>query len=727
MSMPLILAGEESNAADDGLSLAEIKFVLWRRRLAIGACAMVTILLVGLYTFLKKPMYESVAQLQYDASQSGSLGLEDLISKKLSDGDGDVRLQSQLVILQSDKVSMQVIKDLSLARRPDFAGKMATPASALDPAQMRPNQLDELLKRFHESAKYEVLPKTQIIEVRFRSTDPQLATDGVNTIVDDYLERNFQSHYDGTMQVSKWLSKQMDELKTNAEDAQRKLADFQKQNDILGPDVNDNIIIDRLQQLNEQLTQAEADRILKEARYRLASTGNPELVAAVVPSTTLEILRTQEADLKAQSAQLQSKFGQGYPKMRELTSQLNKLDDSIAEEVRNVEERLHDEYLAANKTESMVRGTLEAQKQEAFRLNRKAAEFATLKHEVESSQALSDTLQLKLKEAAVTAGLASADISIVDRGRVPAHAILPKPPLYLALALFGGLLGGIVLAFSLEALDDTITTSEQIQKWGSLPALATIPFTQANGKKIRSSGEGSEGSVGLATLKSPNSGVAEAYRALRSSLMLANVDHPPKVIVIGSAFPAEGKSITSCNCAIALAQRGKRVLLVDGDMRRSSIHKIFGVDGRKGLSTLLAGVSGSECILTPASELNTLFVLPAGQTPPNPAEMLASQRMALMLKSWAADYDHVVIDTPPMIAVSDALPLAAQADAVLIVVRAGVSRRKALQRLSETLARINAKVVGVVLNAANPQLEYYYSGPRYYGYSYEGYSHESEN
>lgn len=725
--MPIILSGEELNAADDGLSLAEIKFVLWKRRLAIGACAMVTILLVGLYTFLKKPMYESVAQLQYDASQSGSLGLEDLISKKLSDGDGDVRLQSQLVILQSDKVSMQVIKDLSLARRPDFAGKMATAVSTLDPAQMRPNQLDELLKRFHESAKYEVLPKTQIIEVRFRSTDPQLATDGVNTIVDDYLERNFQSHYDGTMQVSKWLSKQMDELKTNAEDAQRKLADFQKQNDILGPDVNDNIIIDRLQQLNEQLTQAEADRILKEARYRLASTGNPELVAAVVPSTTLEILRTQEADLKAQSAQLQSKFGQGYPKMRELTSQLNKLDDSIAEEVRNVEERLHDEYLAANKTESMVRGTLEAQKQEAFRLNRKAAEFATLKHEVESSQALSDTLQLKLKEAAVTAGLASADISIVDRGRVPAHAILPKPPLYLALALFGGLLGGIVLAFSLEALDDTITTSEQIQKWGSLPALATIPFTQANGKKIRSSGEGSEGSVGLATLKSPNSGVAEAYRALRSSLMLANVDHPPKVIVIGSAFPAEGKSITSCNCAIALAQRGKRVLLVDGDMRRSSIHKIFGVDGRKGLSTLLAGVSGSECILTPASELNTLFVLPAGQTPPNPAEMLASQRMALMLKSWAADYDHVVIDTPPMIAVSDALPLAAQADAVLIVVRAGVSRRKALQRLSETLARINAKVVGVVLNAANPQLEYYYSGPRYYGYSYEGYSHESEN
>jgi succinoglycan biosynthesis transport protein ExoP len=725
-AMPFILAGGDvSHASDHGLSLAEIWFVVWKRKLAISAFTLTTLVLVGAYSFLKKPVYESVAQLQYDSSQSGSLGLEDLISKKLSDGDSDVRLQTQLTILQSDKVSIQVIKDLALARRPDFAGKMAVHASTLDPRLMPPQQLDELLKYFHESTRYEVLPKTQIIEIRFRSTDPQLATDGVNTVVDDYLVRNFQSHYDGTMQVSKWLSKQMDELKANAVEAQRKLADFQKRNDILGADANDNIIIDRLQQLNEQLTQAEADRILKEARYRLSSTGNPELVAAVVPSTTLEILRTQEADLKAQSAQVESKFGRGYPRVHELNIQLDKLEQSIAEEVRNVEERLRDEYLAANNTESMVRGALEAQKQEAFRLDGNAAEFATLKHEVESSQTLSDTLQLKLKEAGVTAGLASADISIVDRGRVPARPILPKTGLYLALAFFGGLFGGLVLGFMLEALDDTITTTEQIQEWGSLPALASIPFAHASGKKLLPFPAGASAGIELVTLQSPQSSAAEAYRALRSSLMLANVDRPPKVIVVSSAFPAEGKTITSCNCAIALAQRGKRVLLVDGDMRRSSVHKIFGLDRQSGLSTLLAGVSGQECIVEPVPDLKTLWVLPAGRTPPAPAEMLASQRMTDMLKGWAAEYDHIVIDTPPMIPVTDALALAAQADAVLLVVRAGVSRRKALQRLSEMLTRINAKVVGVVLNAANLQLEYYYSGPNRYGYSYEGYGDES--
>ena len=721
----LLPGGDASDPGDRALSLAEIWFVIWKRKLAIAGFMLVILLVVGAYTLLKRPVYESVAQLQYDSSQSGSLGLEDLISKKLSDGDSDIRLQSQLTILQSDKVSTQVIRDLGLARRPDFAGKLATPLTPWDPAQMAPQQLDELLKRFHESTKFEVLPKTQIIEIRFRSTDPQLATDGVNTVVDDYLVRNFQSHYDGTMQVSKWLSKQMDELKTNAVEAQRKLADFQKRNDILGVDVNDNIIIDRLQQLNEQLTQAEADRILKEARYRLSSTGNPELVAAVVPSTTLEVLRTQEADLKAQAAQVESKFGPGYPRVHELNMQLDKLDQSIAEEVRNVEERLRDEFLAAKQTESMVRGTLEAQKQEAFRLDGNAAEFATLKHEVESSQTLSDTLQLKLKEAGVTAGLASADISIVDRGRVPAHAILPKTELCLALALLGGLVGGIMLGFTLEALDDTITTTEQIQKWGSLPALASIPFAYPNGKRLRSFPAGGSGETELVTLKAPQSSAAEAYRALRSSLMLANVDRPPKVIVVSSAFPAEGKSFTSCNCAIALAQRGKRVLLVDGDMRRSSIHKIFGLDRQRGLSTLLAGVSGPECILTPVPELSTLSVLPAGRTSPAPAEMLASQRMTEMLKTWAGEYDHVVIDTPPMIPVTDALPLAAQADAVLLVVRAGVSRRKALQRLTEMLSRINAKVAGVVLNEADLQIEYYYSGPNRYGYSYEEYGNES--
>ena len=219
------------------------------------------------------------------------------------------------------------------------------------------------------------------------------------------------------MQVSEWLSKQMQDIKADASEAQQKLADFQKQNNILGADEKNNIITDRLSALNQQLMEAEAERIAKEARYRLASTGNPELVAAVVPSTTLQILRTQEADLKAQYQQLTAKYGNGYPKVPELKAQLNGLAKNIAAEIGNVEQRLHDEFLAAGKNEDMLRKRFDAQKQEAIKLNESAVQYATLRHEVESSQALFDTLQLKLKEAGVTAGLASADVKVVDRGR----------------------------------------------------------------------------------------------------------------------------------------------------------------------------------------------------------------------------------------------------------------------------------------------------------------------
>ena len=442
----------------------------------------------------------------------------------------------------------------------------------------------------------------------------------------------------------------------------------------------------------------------------------------------MQTLRAQEAELKAQSAQFEAKFGPGYPKLRELQNRSGKLKASIGEELRSSNERMHDELLSAEKNESMVRKALEVQKQEAFRLNQGAAEFAMLRHEVESSQALSDALEMKLKQATVSAGLASTDISIIDRAKVPAWPILPNKSRNLTLGLIASLVGALMLGFMLEAVDDTLMTSDQIESWCALPVLASIPeFADRSSR----SGAASESAYesGLVLLDRPRSNAAEAYRALRSALMLSNVDHAPCLIVISSAFPSEGKTVTSTNCAIALAQRGGRVLLVDGDLRRSTIHKRFGLGAKVGLSSLLAGTSESqECITAPVPDLPKLWVLPAGPPPPAPAEMLASQRMADMLKKWRGEFDHVVIDTPPIFAVTDALVLAAQADAVLLVARAGVTRKRALQRMNDMLSRINARVAGVVLNGADLHLEHYYSGPYryrygmgYYKYSYKGY------
>ena len=708
------------------VSLQEIGAKIWKRRLAASLFAAAIFTLVALYTFLKKPVYESIAQIRVDSSQQGSLGLEDLVSQHLSDSDIEGgRLQTELEILQCAPVSMQVIKNLDLGHSKDFAGKtLIAKVDAIDPVKMNPEAREKLLLKFHDSEKLEVLPKTRIIEIRFQNTNPKLAVDVVNNIVDAYLQRNFDVKYQGAMQVSDWLSKQMEGLKTNAAQAEQRLAEFQKQNNILGTDENNNIVIDRLRHLNSQLADAEGDRIIKEARYRLASTGNPELVAAVIPSTTLQALRTQEADLKSQYAQFDAKFGSGFPKVQELQSQLKRLDESIADEVTNVGNRLHDEFLAAQDSESLLRHDFEAQRQKAFELNAAGVEFATLKHEVESSQELSDTLQLKLKEAGLLAGLASADISIVSRGMIPARPAFPKKSIVLPLGLLVSVFGGLVLVFVLESFDDSIRTSEEVEAASYVPALATIPLIsrrslrRVNGTNGRRP-DTSLGGLGTMAAQRPSSLLAESYRVLCNSLLLTASDRPPQVLVVTSGFPSEGKSVSSCNLAITLAQRGSKVLLLDADLRRSTLLRQLGMESNttEGLSSMISGKHGSEDALRkPFVQLPALHVISAGPQTPWPAELLASKKMGDLLERWRSEYDHVVIDTTPVLFFADSMPLAAQADGVLLVVRAGRSRRKALLRTLDVLSRSKARVLGVIVNGIALEAEYANSYVTY-GYS----------
>jgi capsular exopolysaccharide synthesis family protein len=721
---PVLLQAVEREGTE--LPLLEIWRILAKRKFVVFAFLALCLLAASTYSVLKRPVYEAVARVHIDPTQSTNMGLEDLMEQTLSSTDSNSRIQTQVKILESDTVALQVMQQWKLPGTLGYG--MPTIKPGTNVADLSPLDREKLLKTFHRKLKVQVLPNTQLVEVHFRNPDPKLATNIANSLVDSYIERNFQSRYQATTQVSDWLSKQMEELKTRASTAQDELARFQEQHNILGADENDNIVTERLRQLNQQLTDAEADRILKEARYRLASSGNPELVAAVVPSTTLQVLRTQQAELRSQYAQLSTKFGSGYPKVPELQGQLAKLDGEIDAEVKNIGRRIEDEYQSALQAENMIRSRFDAQKQEAYALNSATTGYAILKHEVESSRDLYDSLQLKLKEAFVTAGLSSTNVSIVDRAAIPGKPVSPDVPVNLALGLFGGLLGGVALAFVWESLDDTITTSDDVEI-AKLPSLGSIPWVQA--KPYRPVSEmASRNGHGLFMLKRPQSNAAEAIRSLRSTLLLASFDRQPRIIVVTSGFPQEGKTTTSTNFALALAQKGARVLLVDADMRRARVHQEFDLATNRGLSTLLSGSSGPESVQKPLPELPNFSVLPAGPKPPAPAEMLASRRMQQVIQGWAAEYDHVLIDTPPVFPVTDALVLASLADTVLLVVRSGFTRKKALERMRDSLARINANVAGVVLNGVNLKLEHYYSGPYRYGYKnryYDGYYNNEEN
>jgi len=710
-------------------SLTSIWQTIVKRRIIIVCSTLAIFCAVAVHTMRTKPVYESVVRLQIDPSRSSNLGLDDIVSEKLGSDDSDSRIQTEVKLIQSDTVAMRVIDALGLAKRPEFAGKSALTMSVTNPLAMSPSDRQRLVGAFQGSLRVRVLTNTQLVEVRFRSTDPKLATDVANAVAEQYMQRNFQTHYEGAVQVSNWLAKQMEELQGKAIEAQQKLAEFQKQNNILGTDENDNIVTDRLKLLNQQVTEAEADRIVKEARHRLAETGNPDLIASSVPTPTLQLLRGQEAELKSQIAQLNSKYGSGYPRLHELQAQLSRLDAEIATEISNVGKRLDEEYLASAKTESLLRNQFNDQKNAAYQLNEHAVQYSVLKHEVETSRELYDTLQVKLKVAGVTAGLNSSYISVVDPAEVPATPIEPNVQSNLMIGLFGGLITGLLLAFMAEAFDDTVSNSAELELCAALPVLCSIPVNQSQGRLKADSGDAEKAVPVVPMLLSlPRSQAAEAFRGLRTSLLLSSPDVQPKVIAVVSSIATEGKTTVSANLGVAFAQRGESVLLIDADLRRSSMHTQFGLPAaRQGTSTILIRGMSDSAILTPVESLPNLKLLPAGPHPPNPAELLGSKRMAEALESFSAQYDRIIIDTPPILSVADSLALANLADAVVLVVRSGVARKKAVLRVRDLLQRANSNLVGIVFNCVNLQMEHYYHAHGlHYGKAMRNYYHSED-
>jgi succinoglycan biosynthesis transport protein ExoP len=714
LSLRMPAAIENRSVAPHQLSIVDICRILAKRKALILTFAAIVLGAVAAYTFLKTPMYEGVARLQIDPTRSTSLGLDDG-KDKVESSEVDGRIKTEVAIIQSDTVAMEVMKALQLYADPNFAGKDTIRTLIKDLAELTPPQRRRLLERFKDDLTVKTIPATQIVEIGFRSPDPVLATNVANSIIDEYLQRNLAARVKGTAQVSQWVLGQMQEIRANTTAAQDKLAVFQKENNLLGTDESDNIVTDRLKQLNEELTQAEADRIVKEGRFRLANPGNAELIGSLTPSTTLQVLRTQEADLRAQYAQLSAKFGSGYPKLRELQEEIAHVETAINAEGENIKTRLANEYDAAAKSESMIRRQFEQQKAEAYKLNEHVAQYAILKHEVEAGQQLYDTLQLNLTTAGITSGLASSFVDVIDRAQVPDKPVEPKKGLYLALGLGGGLFGGLLLGLIRDSFDDTIRTSEELEAVAAMPELVSVPFLSALAKKNRKELKSARSLFSLGSSfspmphRDPNSPGVESFRALCSIILLSSSQNLMKTLVITSATPGEGKSTVSFNLATALAQRGKKVLLVDADLRSFSVRSQLGA---------VCPTLGSMCMAggpdhpryRPIANLPNLNVVPAGFRPTDPTELLDSLRMQELMTAWRAEYDHIIIDTPPVLPFADALVLAARADGVILVARSDMSRASALLRAREVLARSGANILGLVLNAVRSR-EYYYEYP----------------
>jgi len=705
---------------EDRLTLMDVWRVLMKQRFIIFTMIVVTFSAAAIYSFRTKPVYESVSRIEINPNNTPKVGLQSFVDEERT-VESAAALQTEILILQSDSVLLQTAQSLNLI------GKLH-PASHLEEgstAEVTPSERVALINSIRRGLHVQLVASTQMIEIRYRNHDPKLATNVVNKLVDTYIDEDLQSRFDRTRHVSIWLQKQLEGLKQEASDAQRRLADFQKQHNIVGTDENSNLTMQTLAQISGDLESTEADRIMKEARMREFESQDPDLVALMGDNPELATLRGQLTDLKTQYAELSLKFGQRYPKIQELKAQIDKVQASIDNEVMLARRQVRNEYEGSLRLEDMLRHRLDAQEEEAYRLNEDVAQYAILRHEAELNRDLYDALQMRLKEASVTAGLSATNITVVDRAQVPLVPVAPKKTLNLILGLLGGLLGGTVLAFMVESIDDRLQTSEEVESIAMLPSLATIPHIAGEWTKRKHEGAKESSSQNahfqqLIALHSPKSDAGEAYRGLRSALLLSSIDRPPHMIVVTSAFPGEGKTTTAVNCAIALCQRGERVLLVDADLRRGSLDRVFNLDDRSfGLSTVLSRPATQSNLPVPLPELPMLHVLPTGPRPPNPAEMLSSNRMEEQLRLWGQEFDRVVVDTAPVLAVADTQAMASLADTVLLVVRAGVTRKRALLRARDLLLRINAPIAGVVVNDVDMRLENFYTY-RYgiYGYKY---------
>jgi capsular exopolysaccharide synthesis family protein len=718
--------------------LFEYWTILKKHRWIVLSVIVLSVAMAALITVREKPMYSAVGRIAVNHESAVNIGTKEPLVLDESDGtDYSVDLETQIQVLESDAISYHVIKALQLDTSPEFGGSPSHPFE--DTLRPDSNEQTAILGAFRGGLRIASVPATRVLEIHYSSHNPQLAAQVVNQLITSYIEQNLRARFEATAQTSNWLTKQLADLQMKVEVSQQKLVEYQKVHGIVGLGEKENVVTSKLQELNNSLTAVEGQRMQKEAAYHMALSGNPEILQqssrdqVASPSDTL---RMRESDLQTQLAAEKAQFGPNFPKVRELAAQVAEIENQIQKEQGRAVARAKSEYLESLEHEKVLRAAFERQKLEANDLNQNEIEYSLLKQNAESYRTLYDGLLQRLKEAGVSAGLKSSNIQIVDQARVPTAPYAPN----LRRSLMGGFLAGCFLAmltvFLFESLDNTVRTPEEAEQVSGLPTLGIIPSHRGS-RAVPSflarwglTDPSPEAEIReILSITRPRSGIAESYRALRTSILLSSSTRPVKVLLITSSMPRDGKTTTSINTAAVLAQSGARVLLIDADLRRPSVHQTLRLPNQSGLSTWLAGTDKGAPHVLPSGTPN-LDVLTTGPKPPYPAEMFGSPAFSEMVERFRSEYDHIVIDSPPVLSVTDAVLIAAHADSVLLVIRSHQTTKGALRRALDVLQQAKSRTIGVVLNAFNVNGEEYAYYRYYYGYgrSSEYYTEdESEN
>jgi capsular exopolysaccharide synthesis family protein len=692
--------------------------VLSRRRRTVALVFVGAFVTAFVWSVTARPVFTGTAMLRIEKDEPRILKFE---PPRRDDPGGEstqTQLQTERRLLQSRALANRVIALVGLEHHPEFRSVGRRPG--------------ELTDAFLDRLQVEPVRNTRLVKLSFESRSPELAAQVANTLADAVIAQQFDDKKDASQYATRFLTAQVNEARQALQSSEAQLSQFLEENDILfvgGERMGERagerqaLISQELATLSDSLLKAKAERIAKESMLTQATRATPDALPAVLQDPLIAHLKEEATKLEGRYRELGQSFKAEYPRMQRLAENIKEVRGQIHAEIRRFVEAARAEYRAALQKETEVRKLADEQRGLARKLDGQMARYNLLRREVDTNRELYTGLSTRLKETQVSSSLQISNISVVDRADVPLKRSGPRTGLNLLIGCLVGLVGGVALAFFFEYLDTSIRDPREVEAILRVPTLGLVPTRSAlpahlDGRPLGAgdSVPGAYGTFALVAHQATSSILAEAFRNLRTSVVYATPDRPPRTMLVTSLQQQDGKTSVSTNCAITLAQLGMGdVLLVDADLRHPDLHRILGVPQTPGLSDLLVGGVGVTEVVRP-TRIPGLFVIPAGPVPANPSELLYSPRFTQALVAIGERFAHIVIDTPPLLGVSDTLVLAPRVEGVILVLRHGHAARDAAQRAVQMLGSVRARLLGVVLNHADARstpagYQYYHREP----------------
>jgi succinoglycan biosynthesis transport protein ExoP len=701
-------------APEEEVHLRDYLGIILKRKWVVLTFLLSVMVITMTITFAATPLYRSTAVIKIGEAQNSSDPLKILQTSQQAD-----YYQTQYEILKSDTLAERVIRKLELDKNPDFGrtdnvllqavrrviysvvdGVFSLislvsvgddHAKEVEVHRPRSEMPLYLINSFLSSMDVAPVKNSQLVQVSFSSSSPELAQNVAKAIADAYIGLTVESRVDTTTQAKEFLSNQLELTKTKLEDSEEKLNKYASKNGVIYLDGDkQSVLVQKLSEITSALSAATNDRMQREALYKqIKESGDDNPV--IMNNSLILGLKKQYATLEAEYFNKLRTFTPDYPAMKNLKSEMDAIQRSIQKEKTALVEVIISDYKAAEKKETYLSNAFEAQKRNILDFQDNAAEYQTLKREVDVNKQLQKDLLQKFNEVNIAAMSQATNIQILDYPRYPMLPDTPKKTRNFFLSLVFGLMGGIGLAFLIEYFDYTIRDTREIEKRTNLPSLGMVPFHAHLGSPEKR---------GLAYSGITRS-VSEAFRSIGTFILLSSPSKPPKTILVTSPGEKEGKTTVCINVALALSDSIGNGLLIDADMRKPKLHRAFNLDNKTGLSGYLSGNMDLDVMngkLIRQTHLKELSIITAGPVPPNPAKLLHSPRMKELLDILYARYNFVIIDATPVLGIPDGVLLSRIVDGTILVVRAGETPKNALSTTRQIFSDVNTNLLGVVLN-----------------------------